>query len=124
MPRVGALANPTLLQWARRRAGYSTEEAAEKLRVSVERFSSWEDGSAPPTVKQLRRAGSVCRLPDAVFYLPEPPGPGPQPIRDFRRHWGADPRPISPQLRGEIESACKRQELAVDLLELDDEQAP
>jgi Zn-dependent peptidase ImmA (M78 family)/DNA-binding XRE family transcriptional regulator len=122
MTRVDALVEPALLHWARKSMGYSVEDAANKVRVSPARLAEWEAGTRRPTIKQLRKLGRVYKRPIAVFYLPEPPGPGPQPIRDYRRVWGAAARVMSPQLRGEIDTAYDRRELALELLELQGEQ--
>jgi Zn-dependent peptidase ImmA (M78 family) len=122
MPRVEALANPAMLRWARNRMGFSLEDVSKKTRVSAERIEAWESGTARPTITQLRNLGRVYKRPIAVFYLPEPPGPGPQPIRDYRRVWGTEARVLSSQLRGEIETAYDRRDLALELLEIEGEQ--
>jgi transcriptional regulator with XRE-family HTH domain len=47
---------PAVFRWARDRAGYSLDDAAEKLAVSREILLDWEsdDGIFAPTVKQAR----------------------------------------------------------------------
>jgi Zn-dependent peptidase ImmA (M78 family)/DNA-binding XRE family transcriptional regulator len=123
MARVDALAESRLLVWARKSAGYTVEQAAQRLRVKPERLAAWEEGSARPTVKQLRRLGTMYGRPLAVFYLPEPPR-GPQPVRDHRRIWGEEPEGISPTLRKEIDIADDRRKLALELLSLQGEAPP
>ncbi len=83
--RVAALANPALLRWARSNSGFTPDEVARKIRVAPERIDAWETGAAHPTISQLRNLGRVYRRPIAVFYLPEPPGPGPKMLTDYRR---------------------------------------
>jgi Zn-dependent peptidase ImmA (M78 family) len=124
MARVEAIAEPTLLVWARTNAGYSVEDAAKRLPVKAERLAAWEEGLARPTVKQLRRLGTIYGRPLAVFYLPEPP-PGPaHPVRDHRRIWGEVPEGISPVLHKELDIAADRRQLALELLSLQGEQPP
>jgi Zn-dependent peptidase ImmA (M78 family) len=122
MARVEAIAAPSLLVWARERSGYTVEQAARRLRVRPERLSEWEEGSARPTVKQLRRLGRIYGYPLAVFLLPEPPHGPQQPLRDHRRIWGEKPDDISPRLRSEIDIADDRRELALELLALEGEE--
>jgi transcriptional regulator with XRE-family HTH domain len=123
MARVEAIAEPRLLIWARKSAGYTVEQAAKRLRVKPERLAAWEEGSARPTVKQLGRLGRIYGRPLAVFYLQAPPR-GPQPVRDHRRIWGEEPEGISPTLRKEIDIADDRRQLALELLSLQDDAPP
>jgi Zn-dependent peptidase ImmA (M78 family)/transcriptional regulator with XRE-family HTH domain len=101
--------------------GYSVDGAAGKLNVAPARVVEWEAGVSHPSLPQLRNLGRVYRRPIAVFFLPEPPVRGSQPIRDYRRHWGSESASISPQLHSEIETAHARRDLAVELLELEGE---
>lgn len=119
MARVDALANPDLLRWARSNSGFSVDEVAKKIRVAPERIEAWESGFSHPTITQLRNLGRVYRRPIAVFFLPGSPAPGPKMLTDYRRVWGTEARVISPQLRGEIETAYDRRDLALELLELE-----
>jgi Zn-dependent peptidase ImmA (M78 family)/transcriptional regulator with XRE-family HTH domain len=123
MARIEAIAEPKMLVWARKRAGYTVDQAAGRLRVAPERLAEWEAGSVRPTVKQLRRLGGIYGYPLAVFYLPEPPR-GPQPVRDHRRIWGEEPEGLSPTLRKEIDIADDRRQLALELLSLQGEASP
>jgi Zn-dependent peptidase ImmA (M78 family)/transcriptional regulator with XRE-family HTH domain len=61
--------NPTLLIWARERAGLSLHEASKKFR----RIAEWEAGTASPTYPQLERLSNAFKVPIAVFFFPEPP---------------------------------------------------
>jgi Zn-dependent peptidase ImmA (M78 family)/transcriptional regulator with XRE-family HTH domain len=124
MARIEAIAEPSLLVWARERAGYSIEQAAKRVPVTPERLAAWEAGEARPTVKQLRKLGGIYGRPLAVFYLPEPPRGPQQPVRDHRRIWGEEPEGISPRLRKEIDIAEDRRELALELLSLQGEEPP
>jgi Zn-dependent peptidase ImmA (M78 family) len=71
--------NPSLISWARKRAGFTLEEAT----VKFGRIEAWEAGSAFPTYPQLERLADEFRLPVAVFFFPEPPNV--PPIRESFR---------------------------------------
>lgn len=118
-----ALINPELLVWARRNAGFSIEEAAEKVRVSADRFYSWESGDLKPTIVQLRKLANVFKRPLAVFYLSDVPEDF-QPLRDFRTLPTDITLPASPQLRVEIRKARYRREVALELYESLGEEPP
>jgi len=92
------------------------EDAANKLRVKVERYQSWEDANsdAKPTIKQLRRIANQFKRPVSVFYLAEPPE-GFMPMRDFRRLPGDGIQHYSPALLYEMELAQQRRELSLEL---------
>ena len=113
-----AIANITeaVLIWAREQAGYSSEEAAHKLRVKDERYKAWEneDDDLKPTIKQLRRIAKLYKRPVSLFYLAEPPD-GFKPMRDFRRLPGEGLRSYSPALLHEMEIAQQRRNLALEL---------
>ena len=113
-----ATANITesVLIWARKQAGYSTEKAAQKLQVKNERYQAWEnkDDKLKPTIKQLRRIAKLYKRPVSLFYLAEPPD-GFKPMRDFRRLPGDALRSYSPALLHEMELAQQRRNLALEL---------
>jgi Zn-dependent peptidase ImmA (M78 family)/transcriptional regulator with XRE-family HTH domain len=62
---------PALLTWARERAGYSIDEAAEDF----PQIREWEDASSNsgPTYPQLERMADKFKCPVALFFFPEPP---------------------------------------------------
>ncbi len=61
--------NPSVLAWARKRAGLTLTEAGEKFNG----FEDWEAGSKQPTYPQLERIADEFKTPVAVFFFPEPP---------------------------------------------------
>jgi transcriptional regulator with XRE-family HTH domain len=61
--------NPALLVWARERAGFSREEAAQKFK----RIADWEAGASAPTYPQLEQLSDTLKVPIAVFFFPAPP---------------------------------------------------
>lgn len=114
--RIQALANPDLLTWARRSAGFDVEEVARKLGSSPERIQSWERGDARPSVSQLRKLADTFRRPLGFFFLNSPPPEESQPA-DFRRFDPTVVETISPALRFEIRAAHDRRSAALELFD-------
>jgi Zn-dependent peptidase ImmA (M78 family)/transcriptional regulator with XRE-family HTH domain len=84
---------PAVFRWARKRAGYSIEGAAEKLAIPRENLVDWEkdDGSLAPTVKQARELAALYDRSFLEWFLPAPPDlPEPKLIPDFRLYRDAD----------------------------------
>lgn len=119
---VKAPVRPDVLQWARRSACVTIEDAAKAANVTVERLESWEAGEDRPTLSMLRSLAAKYRRPLAVLLLREPPRDF-QPLRDFRRlDPGATAMP--PQVAHEIRTAYERRELAIDIAEEIGERPP
>lgn len=121
--RVEALVEKELLIWARDSASLTTESAARKVGVKKEHLEIWENGDERPTIKQLRKLAQAYKRPIAVFYLPEPPKDF-APLRDFRRFAETEAGTLSPQLRFEIRRAWDRREIALELYQNLDYEAP
>ena len=66
---VGLPITPTVLQWARERAGYSVEDAS----LHFKKIASWEAGEAKPTYIQVEQMADRFKIPVAVFFFPNPP---------------------------------------------------
>ena len=77
--REGIPVNKELISWARKRAGLTEQEAAQKF----PKIAAWEAGTASPTYPQLEQMADEFRLPIAVFFFPEPPNV--PPIGEFFR---------------------------------------
>ena len=107
---------PEVLIWARSAIGMDEETAAQKLVISVSTLSKWESGGLGPTIKQLRKAASVYRVPLAVLLLPEPPTAY-QAIRDYRRLVNGDIASVSPALHTELRRAEMQREVFLELSE-------
>lgn len=69
MPREQIPVNPALITWARKRAGFSPDDAA----ATFKKIAAWEAGEAFPTYPQLERMADAFKLPIAVFFFPDPP---------------------------------------------------
>ncbi|MCY4464451.1 MAG: XRE family transcriptional regulator [Chloroflexi bacterium] len=62
---------PSVLTWARERAGYKADQLAAKCN-SVD-ISGFERGDDRPTYREIEAIADKLQLPVAVFLLPEPP---------------------------------------------------
>ncbi len=58
-----------VVAWARERAGFSSDEAAEYFPM----IAKWESGEALPSYPQLEQMADKFKVPVAVFFFPEPP---------------------------------------------------
>lgn len=77
--------NPAMLVWAREEIGYTIEQAAEALGISIESLNAAETGERPLTLNQLRDAAEKYDFPFGYFYLSNPPHSKTfKPIPDFR----------------------------------------
>jgi Zn-dependent peptidase ImmA (M78 family) len=59
---------PSVITWARKRAGLSLEEAQ-----NFGRIDQWETGASSPTYAQIEALATALKVPVAVFFFPEPP---------------------------------------------------
>ena len=60
---------PSLLTWARERAGKSQEDLCTRFK----KLPEWEDGQLDPTLKQLENFAQAVHVPLGYLFLPEPP---------------------------------------------------
>ncbi|MCB1930386.1 MAG: ImmA/IrrE family metallo-endopeptidase [Rhodocyclaceae bacterium] len=65
----GLPVTPTVVRWARERAGYSIEDANRVFK----KIAAWEAGEALPTYNQVEQMAERFKTPVAVFFFPEPP---------------------------------------------------
>ena len=78
--RTPALITPSVMEWARKTAGMSVEDAVECLvaknvakSITPEIVKGWETGKGAPTYRQLEKVAAIYHRPLIVFYLPKPP---------------------------------------------------
>ncbi|WP_280185756.1 MULTISPECIES: XRE family transcriptional regulator [Nocardia] len=108
----------TVLQWARKSAGFhDVPLAAKRLSVSENTLNSWETGTLQPTIKQLRTISRIYKRPLAVLLLPTPPKDF-DALRDFRRSAGGDTLRWSPALESEFRRAVSQREVYLELQEV------
>ena len=79
-----AFITPTVFKWARESARITEETAASKVKVSVEKFNEWEEGTDQPTIKQAQTLAKAYKRPFALFFLTQIPRDF-QPLQDFRK---------------------------------------
>lgn len=65
--------NGKIIQWAREYYNMSSEEAAQKIGVDLEKYKDWEAGTDYPTYAKLKKISDVFHKPSAVFFFPAPP---------------------------------------------------
>lgn len=104
----------SILRWARESSGLDLDSAARKVGTTAQILQHWEDGTAFPTIKQLRKLAKAYMRPIAMFFLPELPEE-PERIKDFRRIPDVQLQEMSSALRFEIRLAFERREEAIDL---------
>jgi Zn-dependent peptidase ImmA (M78 family) len=118
LPTYRVDVNPNVLKWARKRAGFSIEDAAAKLRIDSLALRYWEEGAdelSQPTLVQLREMARHYGLPLAALYLPEPPEIEPEGLPDFRTMRSDNDREWSPELRATYRRVLMQQEVAADI---------
>lgn len=67
--KEGLPITPTVIQWARTRAGYSMDDASRHFK----KIAAWEAGEALPTYVQVEQMADRFKVPVAVFFFPTPP---------------------------------------------------
>jgi Zn-dependent peptidase ImmA (M78 family) len=111
---IPAIVQPRVLAWARNSAGYSLDEAANKLQTSRDKLEAWESGTKPPSIAKVRKMVTVYKRPLHVFFLDEPPDDPPIP-NDFRRLPVDRLVHYEPALRFQVRAAYERRQIALDL---------
>lgn len=65
--------NGKIIQWAREYYNMSSEDAAQKIGVDLEKYKDWEAGTDYPTYAKLKKISDVFHKPSALFFFPVPP---------------------------------------------------
>jgi Zn-dependent peptidase ImmA (M78 family) len=101
--------NPSVLKWARQRAGLNEEDLAQKIGLSNQsRVQEWER-TGEIEFGKLERVAQATHTPIGYLFLPQPPQER-LPINDFRRLGSGPVPPITPDLLDVIYAAQRRQE--------------
>jgi len=90
---------PSVLKWAREKAGYSLNQVSHAMGKDPSLIKAWEAGTDTPTYVQLEKlAYQLYKRPIAIFFFPEPPSE-PDLKKSFRtlpdselEAWSADTR--------------------------------
>lgn len=78
-------ANPEMLEWARKRSGFTLEDLASKMDRDVDELHMWENGESSPPYGALEdMAYKHFKVPLAIFFFPSPPDID-DPVGKFRR---------------------------------------
>jgi len=96
--------SPTVLRWARERAGLDVAALEGKF----PHLAEWEAETIQPTMKQLENFAKAVHVPFGYLFLPEPPEL-PLPFADFRTVESRRPQGISPELMDTIQQMQRRQ---------------
>jgi Zn-dependent peptidase ImmA (M78 family) len=115
--------NPEILEWARRTAGLSLDDAAREIDLKeahgtsgAQRLAALEAGAEEPSRPLLLRMAKAYRRSLLVFYLEKPPKTGDR-GKDFRTLPGGQPPLYNPILDALIRDIRGRQSLIRSLLE-------
>jgi Zn-dependent peptidase ImmA (M78 family)/DNA-binding XRE family transcriptional regulator len=107
--------SPAVLNWARTSMGYTIEDAAKKVGVSVEQYEAWETGKKLPTYKQLEGlAEKVYKRPIAILLLQTPPLEEPV-EKQFRSLSNDQVRNLPPDLRLGLRKAARYQSILAEV---------
>lgn len=105
---------PTVLQWARRRAGLTEEDLGRKLATDGGRVTQWElDGVI--TYKRAEKLAEKTHIPFGYLFLPQPPEEK-LPVADFRTLGSEDAGNPSPELLDVLYDAMRKQSWYRDYL--------
>lgn len=107
--------NPALLSWARESGGFSLEQVADGMKISIGTLRAWESGGRRPSFAELTSLADYYRRPVAALLLPEPPAELAAPA-DFRSLPGNRNR-LAPETLLAIRRARRLQSLARELLQ-------
>jgi len=94
---------PTILRWARTRAGLSVDVLAQKMHVKPQRVIAWEE-NGELSFKQAEKLSNITHTPFGYLYLLEPPQEA-LPINDFRTVGSEAIRHPSPDLLATLDQA-------------------
>lgn len=100
--------NPSMLTWARMRAGLDVPALARKLYVKEGRVHAWEQGEAAPTFRQAQQFAHHVHAPFGYLFLHEPPTED-LPIPDLRTVGEHRPHGLSVNLKDTLRDVVQRQ---------------
>ena len=113
-PSLKGIVNPELLAWAREASRLDVETAAHKIGVAPEKLASWEDGTAEPTITQLRKLADTYRRAVTFFFLERKPLAAKR-LPDFRRLELSADDVESPELANMIREAQAKRADALNI---------
>jgi Zn-dependent peptidase ImmA (M78 family) len=105
---------PSVLRWARERAGLDAEALAKKVGLAVDRIRFWEE-SGELRFNQAEKLARVTHTPFGYLYLATPPVEK-LPVPDFRTVGSEEVQRPSPELLDVLDEAQRRQDWFRDYL--------
>jgi Zn-dependent peptidase ImmA (M78 family)/DNA-binding XRE family transcriptional regulator len=106
---IPAYITPTIIEWARERAGLSVEELADHLDVQPQDVQEWEEGRARPNLNRAEHIAHRLRIPFGYLFLSRPPKDE-VPLPDLRTVSGHRPENPSLDFIEVIQSTLLKQE--------------
>jgi len=110
-----ALINPSILHWARERAGLHPEPLAKTAHVDPDKLWQWEQGETKPTFKQAQDLAKALHIPFGFLFLPTPPEET-LPIPDLRTVGDHAVSHISNELRDLLADILRKHDWYKDYL--------
>lgn len=107
--RVEVPITPSVLEWAIEESGYSLPEVSSVVKGGEPVLASWLDGTAKPSLTEVKDVAKKLHRQVATFLLPKPPKVA-APIVKFRHPLGNKPRPLNPDERRYLRRARRLQE--------------
>lgn len=101
---------PEVLSWAVEESGYTDEQLAAHIGVSLDDLASWKRGDTRPTLTPLKKLATKLHRQFATFLLPAPPKRGALRVQ-FRAIGSQPPRELSPMERRFLRRARRQQEI-------------
>ncbi|RYD76613.1 MAG: helix-turn-helix domain-containing protein [Verrucomicrobiaceae bacterium] len=105
---MNLILEPTVLRWARDRAGLDPTALAQKLKVDVDAIYEWEQGGEI-SFHRIEKLAKVTHTPMGLLFLKRPPDER-LPIQDFRTVDNASIQRPSPELLDTVYQMQRRQE--------------
>lgn len=99
---------PSVLRWARERAGMERHALAGALKLPDDRVKGWET-TGELTFALLQKLARVTRTPEGQLFLPSPPVEK-LPVPDFRTLTGQESYQASPELLDTLHDSRRKQE--------------
>ena len=122
-PSLKGIVNPELLAWAREASRLDVETAAQKIGVAPEKLAAWEDGTAEPTITQLRKLADTYRRAVTFFFLERKPRAAKR-LPDFRRLELSADDVESPELANMIREAQAKRAEALNIFAESEDSPP
>lgn len=113
-PSLLDIVNPALMEWSRKASALDIEAAAQKIGVRPEKIIAWEEGTAAPTMSQLRKLADVYHRAVSFFFLNERP-PAAKAPTDFRRFELRGTGRSTPELANAIREVQAKREAALNI---------